>query len=133
MDLIITILLLIIIRLIEKILKIKIKIIKEIIQIKNYKSYLEIGCFSNELFDQINCERKVGKNVKIEFVKDRPGHDTRYALNSNKLIKQLKWRPQTNFETGLKQTFEWYLNNLNYFKSLNKKDILSRLGLKSNS
>ena len=76
---------------------------------------------------------KVGKNVKIEFVKDRPGHDIRYALNSNKLIKELKWRPQTNFETGLKQTFEWYLNNLNYYKSLNKKDILSRLGLKSNS
>ena len=76
---------------------------------------------------------KVGKNVKIEFVKDRPGHDIRYALNSNKLIKQLKWKPQTNFETGLKQTFEWYLNNLNYYKSLNKKDILNRLGLKSNS
>jgi len=53
-------------------------------------------------------------------------------LNSNKLIKELKWKPRTNFETGLKQTFEWYLNNINYYKSLNKKDILSRLGLKSN-
>ncbi len=72
---------------------------------------------------------KVGKNVKIEFVKDRPGHDVRYALNSDKLIKELKWKPKTNFEKGLKQTFEWYLNNLNYYKSLNKKDILSRLGL----
>ena len=76
---------------------------------------------------------KVGKNVKIEFVKDRPGHDVRYALNSEKLIKELKWKPKTNFETGLKQTFDWYLNNINYYKSLNKKDILSRLGLKSNS
>ena len=76
---------------------------------------------------------KVGKNVKIEFVKDRPGHDVRYALNSEKLIKELKWKPKTNFETGLKQTFDWYLNNINYYKSLNKKDILNRLGLKSNS
>ena len=38
----------------------RIEIIKEIIKLKNYKSYLEIGCFSNELFDQINCENKVG-------------------------------------------------------------------------
>ena len=45
-------------------------------------------------------------------------------------IKELKWKPKTNFETGLKQTFDWYLNNINYYKSLNKKDILNRLGLK---
>ena len=76
---------------------------------------------------------KVGKNVKIEFVKDRPGHDIRYALNSSKLIKELKWKPKINFENGLKKTFEWYLNNLGYYKSLNKNDILNRLGLKSNS
>ena len=73
---------------------------------------------------------KLGKNVKIEFVKDRPGHDVRYALNSSKIIKELKWKPKTNFNSGLKQTFEWYFKNLNYFKRLNKKDIVSRLGLK---
>ena len=73
---------------------------------------------------------KLGKNVKIEFVKDRPGHDVRYALNSSKIIKNLKWKPKTNFNSGLKQTFEWYLKNLSYFKRLNKKDIVSRLGLK---
>ena len=73
---------------------------------------------------------KLGKNVKIEFVKDRPGHDVRYALNSSKIIKELKWKPKTNFNSGLKQTFEWYLKNLSYFKRLNKKDIVSRLGLK---
>tara|TARA_B100001057_G_C22776050_1_gene921610 strand:+ start:511 stop:1530 length:1020 start_codon:yes stop_codon:yes gene_type:complete len=74
---------------------------------------------------------KLGKNVKIEYVKDRPGHDVRYALDSNKIMKELKWKTKTNFETGLKQTFEWYLNNLQYYKSLNKKDIIKRIGLKS--
>ena len=72
---------------------------------------------------------KLGKNVKIEFVKDRPGHDVRYALNSSKIIKELKWKPKTNFSSGLKQTLEWYLNNLDYFKTLNKKDIVNRVGL----
>ena len=74
---------------------------------------------------------KLGKNVKIEFVKDRPGHDVRYALNSNKLMNELRWYPKTKFEAGLKLTFEWYLNNLDYFKSLRKKDISTRLGLKN--
>ena len=88
---------------------------------------------SKKLLKIANNKIKVGKNVKIEFVKDRPGHDIRYALNSSKLIKELKWKPKTNFESGLKKTFEWYLNNLGYYKSLNKNDILKRLGLKSNS
>ena len=66
--------------------------------------------------------------VKINFVKDRPGHDLRYALNSNKIKKKLKWKPKTNFLTGIKKTFEWYLNNKSYYKSLSKKDIVKRLG-----
>ena len=73
---------------------------------------------------------KIGKNVKIKFVKDRPGHDMRYAINSSKLKKKLKWKPKTNFSNGLKKTFEWYINNLGYFSKLNKKDITSRLGKK---
>ena len=72
---------------------------------------------------------KVGPKVKISFVKDRPGHDFRYALNSNK-IKKLKWKPKTNIQLGLKKTFEWYLKNSNYYKSISKKDIVNRMGLK---
>jgi len=66
--------------------------------------------------------------IKINFVKDRPGHDLRYALNSNKIKKKLKWKPKTNFANGIKKTFEWYLNNNNYYKSLSKKDINKRSG-----
>ena len=69
-------------------------------------------------------------NVKINFVKDRPGHDFRYALNSNKIRKKLKWKPKTTFENGLVKTFNWYLNNKDYYKSLSKKDIVKRLGSK---
>ena len=73
---------------------------------------------------------KIKSNVKITFVKDRPGHDLRYALNSNKIKKKLKWRPKISFEKGLTRTFMWYLNNNNYYKSLSKKDIIKRLGTK---
>ena len=71
---------------------------------------------------------KIGNNVKINFVKDRPGHDVRYALNSNKINKELKWSPKTNFRQGIKLTFDWYYKNKNYYKSLSKKDIVERLG-----
>ena len=70
------------------------------------------------------------KNVKITFVKDRPGHDLRYALNSNKIKKKLGWKPKTTFKKGLIQTFLWYVNNNNYYKSISKKDIIKRLGTK---
>ena len=73
---------------------------------------------------------KLGNNVKIIFVQDRPGHDMRYAINSNKIKKNLKWKPKTNFMSGLEKTFDWYLNNRKYFSKINKADILKRLGNK---
>ena len=79
----------------------------------------------------LNISKKIiplGKNVKINFVKDRPGHDVRYALNSNKIKKELGWYPKTNFNDGLRKTFEWYFKNKNYYNSLKKNDITKRLG-----
>ena len=72
----------------------------------------------------------IGQRVKIKYIADRPGHDQRYALNSNKIKKKLKWEPQIKFDNGLKETFLWYLNNNKYYSSLTKKDIVKRLGLK---
>ena len=72
----------------------------------------------------------IGNNVKIKYIADRPGHDQRYALNSNKIKKKLNWKPQINFDNGLKETFLWYLNNKKYYSSLTKRDIVKRLGLK---
>jgi len=67
-------------------------------------------------------------NVRITFIKDRPGHDKRYALDSRKIRKELRFKPKINFKDGIKLTFEWYRNNKSYYKSLSKKDILKRLG-----
>ena len=68
--------------------------------------------------------------IKINFVKDRPGHDIRYALNSKKIQNKLKWRSITDIEDGLTKTIDWYVNNLNYFKSIASKDHVERIGLK---
>ena len=73
---------------------------------------------------------KLGNKVKVSFIKDRPGHDVRYALNSKKIMKQLKWKPKVNFDQGIKMTFDWYKNNKLYYKSILKKDIVNRLGVK---
>ena len=79
----------------------------------------------------INIAKKhisIGKKVKIKFVKDRPGHDLRYALNSNKIKSKLNWSSKTKIFDGLNKTFLWYYNNQKYFKNLKKKDITKRLG-----
>ena len=68
---------------------------------------------------------------KIKYVKDRPGHDFRYALDSKKIRKKLKWKPKINLSDGLKSTFIWYLNNMTFFKSVSKKLYDKRLGLKN--
>ncbi len=72
---------------------------------------------------------KIGKKVKIRFVKDRPGHDMRYALDSKKIRNYLNWRPTKKFDLGLKETFEWYLNNKRFFNIFSKKKFFKRLGL----
>ena len=73
---------------------------------------------------------KIGKNVKIQFVKDRPGHDIRYALNSEKIKRKLKWKAYIEIEVGLSQTIDWYINNLGYFKSIPKTEHVFRSGIK---
>ena len=72
----------------------------------------------------------IGSKVKLKFIKDRPGHDKRYALNNNKIKNKLKWSSKTNIMVGLKNTFKWYLENKSYFNSIKKVDIVKRLGKK---
>ena len=74
---------------------------------------------------------KINKDCKskIVFVKDRPGHDLRYALNSNK-IKKLGWKKKLNLNKGLFLTIKWYLENTQWIKKINKKKYSNRLGLK---
>ena len=74
--------------------------------------------------------KSIKSTSKIIFIKDRPGHDTRYALNSDKILKKLKWKNKTSITRGLEQTVNWYIKNIDYFKSIKKRDITKRLGLK---
>ncbi len=83
---------------------------------------------TKKLLNEAKKLMNLGNKVKIEFVKDRPGHDVRYALNSNKIKKELGWYPKTNFSKGIKLTLNWYFENKSYYKSLSKKDIINRLG-----
>jgi len=61
----------------------------------------------------------------IKFVKDRPGHDLRYAINHEKITKELKWIPLVSFEEGLKKTVEWYLQNQKWLESVISKEYLN--------
>ncbi len=73
---------------------------------------------------------KISDKVKIKYVKDRPGHDLRYALNSKKIFKELGWKAKISLNDGLSDTFDWYLKNKNFFNSVSRKLFVNRLGLK---
>ncbi len=91
---------------------------------------LENVKISKILINIAKTKLNIEKKIKIKYVKDRPGHDLRYALNSTKLIKNLKWKPKININEGLRMTFDWYLKNPKYYSSIKKKDITARLGSK---
>lgn len=74
---------------------------------------------------------KQGKSYdgQIVFVKDRPGHDFRYAIDATKIKKELDWVPDETFESGIKKTILWYLQNLEWVKSVTGSDYnFERLG-----
>lgn len=61
----------------------------------------------------------LGKSEKlIKYVKDRPGHDRRYAIDNTKITTQLGWEPSYTFEQGMKETIEWYLNNTEWIENI---------------
>ena len=72
----------------------------------------------------------VGNKVKIQFVKDRPGHDFRYALDSKKIKKTVNWRPKVSLASGISKTIDWYINNQSFFSGISKKLFVKRLGKK---
>jgi len=103
--------------------------IGEFYNIGSNKNFNNIEITKN-LLDIAKKYLKIGRKVKINFIKDRPGHDLRYALNSNKIIKNLNWKPLINSKKGLEKTFLWYLHNIQYFRTIKRKDIIKRLGFK---
>jgi dTDP-glucose 4,6-dehydratase len=65
----------------------------------------------------------------ITYVKDRPGHDVRYAIDATKIAQELGWTPEETFESGIRKTVEWYLNNQQWWQRvLDGSYSLERLG-----
>ncbi|MCW9718787.1 dTDP-glucose 4,6-dehydratase [Avibacterium sp. 21-599] len=101
----------------------------------NEKTNLEVVKTICELLEELAPNKPKGVNNYsdlITFVKDRPGHDLRYAIDASKIGKELGWYPEETFDTGLRKTVEWYLNNSKWWKRvLDGSYNLERLGSKS--
>ena len=69
--------------------------------------------------------KMLGKSTNlIKYVKDRPGHDFRYSLNSSKIQRELNWKPKYSFDRGLDITIKWYLENKDWWKGISEKHVL---------
>ena len=55
---------------------------------------------------------------QITYVKDRPGHDRRYAIDARKIERELQWRPAETFETGIRKTVQWYLDSAGWVENV---------------
>jgi dTDP-glucose 4,6-dehydratase len=76
------------------------------------KSNNEVVSMLCEILDAAR-PRQAGKYAElISFVKDRPGHDRRYAIDARKISRELGWKPKESFESGLRKTVHWYLEHL---------------------
>jgi dTDP-glucose 4,6-dehydratase len=62
----------------------------------------------------------------ITYVGDRAGHDVRYAIDATKIWKELKWKPEETFRTGIEKTVHWYLVNHEWCKSIQNKNYLKK-------
>jgi len=72
-----------------------------------------------DLIDEMSPDPNIGSRRKlITFVKDRPGHDRRYAIDASKISRELGWAPAENFETGLRRTVRWYLDHLDWVENV---------------
>jgi len=89
---------------------------------ENQKKNIDIVNQICNILDELKprSDQKSYKNL-ITFVKDRPGHDRRYAINANKISKELKWKPKETFNTGLQKTISWYLSNETWVKGVQNR------------
>lgn len=77
----------------------------------NERNNIQISQTICTLLDQIKPRQKGTYAELITFVRDRPGHDFRYAIDAKKLKNELGWTPEASFDAGIKQTVTWYLEN----------------------
>ncbi|TNE84243.1 MAG: dTDP-glucose 4,6-dehydratase, partial [Gammaproteobacteria bacterium] len=98
----------------------------------NEKRNIDVVELLCELLEELAPDKPAGvaayRNL-ITFVKDRPGHDRRYAIDAGKIERELGWAPQETFESGLRKTVQWYLDNRDWWgRVLSGEYRLARLG-----
>jgi dTDP-glucose 4,6-dehydratase len=96
----------------------------------NEKTNLELIKYLCKILDE-ESPRADGQphESAITFVKDRPGHDLRYAIDSSKIQNELLWQPDETFESGIRKTVKWYLDNNEWVKKVTQNKASERLGL----
>lgn len=100
----------------------------------NEKANIEVVKIICELLEELAPQKPEGVTRYedlITYVVDRPGHDVRYAIDASKIAKELNWKPQETFESGIRKTVEWYLENKKWWQTiLDNSYSMTRLGNK---
>jgi len=98
----------------------------------NERTNLEVVKTICAILDDLRPKAQGNYSDQIVFVTDRPGHDLRYAIDSDKLQKELGWKAEENFDTGIRKTVQWYLDNAWWWKPIREKKYAGqRLGGKA--
>jgi dTDP-glucose 4,6-dehydratase len=84
----------------------------------NEKRNIDIVHLICELVDEMAGSRGSARRQLVTYVKDRPGHDRRYAMDARKIERELGWRPKETFETGIRKTVGWYLDNKEWIEGV---------------
>jgi dTDP-glucose 4,6-dehydratase len=85
----------------------------------NEKSNIEIVKIVCSILDELTPNKnKIPYEKQITYVKDRPGHDRRYAINATKIMNDLRWKPKETFESGIRKTILWYLSNQDWIRDI---------------
>jgi dTDP-glucose 4,6-dehydratase len=98
---------------------------------RNERTNLQVVEAICDVLDELRPIAGQRRRDLITFVADRPGHDARYAIDATKLETELGWQAQETFETGLRKTIQWYLDNEAWWAPLRERYAGQRLGLKT--
>jgi dTDP-glucose 4,6-dehydratase len=95
----------------------------------NEKTNLQVVETICMIIDELKPDDRFKHNSLISFVKDRPGHDNRYAIDPLKIQNELGWKPEVTFEEGIRKTVKWYLYNSTWYENIFSSYKLERMGV----